>query len=151
MLPIEELQKLKKEKSDWYQQKFGDEVMKHGINVCFRCRCRGSQVPLGHSRAHAHVEDRKICLANVPTSYGRFLTAFHEIGHIVAENASYRNGTNRALAEHNATEWAYTRMRELGMPIKRKHKSRYDSYIREKINRGLRRGLKVVPKELRKY
>ena len=134
-----------------YQQKFGDLVMHHGIEVCFRCQCRGSKVPLGHSRDHAHVKEKKICLSNPPTSYGRFLTALHEIGHIVAEKADYQSGVPRSLAEHNATEWAYARMREMGLLIKRKHKAKYDAYIRSKIDRGLRRGLQIIPKELRKY
>jgi hypothetical protein len=141
----------RQEKSDWYQQKFGDLVMNHGIEVCFMCQCRGSSTPLHHSRAHAHCDSRKICLSNVPTTYGRFLTALHEIGHIVAENASYQDNVPRALAEHNATEWAYTEMRKLGLPIKRKHKAKYDWYIGNKIARGLRRGLQHVPSVLRKY
>lgn len=151
MKTIQELQQLKREKSDWYQQKFGDLVMNHLIEVCFRCQCRGSKEPLGHSRAHAHTEDRKICLSNAPTSYGRFLSALHELGHILADKADYTSGVPRALAEHNATEWAYAEMRKLGLPIKRKHKAKYDAYISEKVARGLRRGLRVVPKELQKF
>jgi len=57
----------------------------------------------------------------------------------------------RSLAEHNATEWAYKTLKELGLPIKRKVKGEYDSYIKEKVARGLRRGLREIPKELLRH
>jgi hypothetical protein len=137
--------------SDWYQQKFGDLVMHHGIEVCFRCGCRGAGYDMCHSRAHAHVEEKKICLAAVPKGYISFFTALHEIGHIVAPEGSYKNASCRALAEHNATEWAKNEMRKLGLPLRRKEMAKYNRYIGNKVARGLRRGLRHVPSVLRKY
>ena len=136
-----------------YEQKFGDLVLMYGVEVCFKCNCRTGSYDLGHSRSHAHIEERKICLANVPTSYGRFLTALHEIGHLQALRGGYTGKHLRAEAEHNATQWAYQEMRKLGLPIKRKYKAKYSAYIRNKIDRALRRGLnpKRIPLCLKKY
>lgn len=152
-MTIQELQNAKRVKSEWYQQKFGDLTLMYGIEVCFECQCRGSKELLGHSRAHAHVEERKVCLSYPPTSYGRFLTALHELGHILALRGHYASGVLRAEAEHNATEWAYAEMRKLGLPIKRKYKAKYDNYIADKIGRALRRGAQPhrIPPALRRY
>lgn len=147
---IAELQEAKRRKAEQYQQIFGDLSLEHRIIVCFECECRGAGYVMGHSRAHAHVDERKICLATQPKGYSSFFTALHEMGHIVAKNASYSSGVPRALAEHNATEWAYEELRKRGIPIKRRVKREYDAYISNKIARGVRRGLKVVPPELRR-
>lgn len=148
---IEELQAAKRAKAQLYAAIIAELVSTHNIKVCYRCGCRGAGYEMGHSRAHAHTESRKICLASEPKGYASFFTVLHEIGHIVAEKASYSSGVPRALAEHNATEWAYQELRRRGLPIKRKVKAEYSAYITNKIERGLRRGLQVVPKELRKY
>ena len=134
-----------------YEQMFGDVVHHHGIEVCFRCNCRTGSYELGHSRAHAHCKERKICLSVVPRSFKSFFTAMHEIGHVVHPQGNYSSSYPRALAEHNATEWAKEKCRELGVPLKRKVLASYKSYIRNKIARGLRRGLQEVPAELKHY
>lgn len=132
---------------------FGNLVLQHGIVVCFRCSCTTGSYELGHSRAHAHCREgkRKICLAAVPRGYVSFFTALHEIGHIVHPQGNYSSSYPRALAEHNATEWAKTEMRRLGLPLKRKEMAKYNRYISSKVARGLRRGLQHVPAALRKY
>lgn len=134
-----------------YEQIIGDLTLMYGIDVCYKCRCRGAGYDMGHSRAHAHTEERKICLARIPKTFTSFFTALHEMGHILALRANYNKGYPRALAEHNATEWAYAECKKLGIPIKRKVRKEYSDYIRNKIARGLRRGLQVVPAELRRY
>src|SRR3990167_379154 len=134
-----------------YEQMFGDAVMHHGIEVCFRCKCRGAGYEMGHSRAHAHVKEKKICLASVPRGFPSFFTAMHEIGHIVHPQGDYSSSYPRALAEHNATEWAKDKCRALGVRLRRKTIAQYNSYIGNKVGRGLRRRLQHVPAELRKY
>ena len=129
---------------------FGDAVIHHGIEVCFRCKCRAKTYELGHSRPHAHFEERKICLAMIPKTFTSFFTAMHEIGHIVHPKASYGKGYPRSLAEWNATQWAVEKCRALKVPIRRKVIASYRAYVKNKIERGLRRGLQNVPRELRK-
>jgi len=134
-----------------YEQKFGDLTLMYGIKVCFKCDCRGAGYEMGHSRAHAHTEEMKICLSAVPKGYSSFFTALHEMGHCLALRGSYSSNYPRALAEHNATEWAKAELRKLGIPVRRKIVARYDAYIGNKVARGLRRGLRNVPAVLRKY
>ena len=134
-----------------YEQMFGDLVQMYGIEVCYKCGCRGAGYEMGHSRAHAHCKSRKICLARIPRGYASFFTALHEMGHILALRGNYSSSYPRALAEHNATEWAKTEIKKLGLPLKRKVVAGYNAYIKDKVERGLRRGLQTVPAELRRY
>ncbi len=147
---IAELQEAKRKRAKQYSDIIMRLISEHNIAVCYRCGCRGAGYEMGHSRSHAHVDERKICLASEPKGYVSFFTALHEMGHIVASNASYKSRVPRALAEHNATEWAYGILRTHKIPIKRRVKREYDAYISNKIARGVRRGLKVVPPVLRK-
>ena len=147
---IAELQEAKRKRAEQYAGIVAGLLAKHNITACYRCECRGAGYAMGHSRAHAHIDERKICLASEPKGYSSFFTALHEIGHIVAENASYKSGVPRALAEHNATEWAYQILRAHELPIKRKTRRAYDAYISDKVARGVRRGLKVIPAVLRR-
>lgn len=131
-------------------------ALKHGIKMCFRCNCRAGDYELGHSRAHAHChknDSRKntICLARSPKTFVSFFTTLHEIGHCVHPQGCYGVAKTRALAEHNATEWAKNVCRELNVPLKRKVIAKYNWYIGNKVARGIRRGLTKVPSELRKY
>lgn len=134
-----------------YEQKAYDLALMYGIEICFKCKCRGAGYEMGHSRAHAHTREMKVCLDAVPRGYRSFFTFLHELGHCLAPHGSYYNAKTRAVAEHNATEWAKVEMRKLGLPLKRKVIAQYDAYIKNKVERGLRRGLQVVPAEVRKY
>lgn len=126
-------------------------AQQHGIVMCYRCTCTTGTYELGHSRAHAHTKEKKICLAVPPKTFKSFFTVMHEIGHCVHPQGAYGVAKTRALAEHNATEWAKKVCRELKIPLKRKVIASYDAYIGRKIARGLRRGLQTVPKELKRY
>ena len=120
------------------------------IQVCYRCNCTAGTYELGHSRSHAHVKERKICLSAPPRGKASLFTLLHEIGHIVAYQADYSSGVPRSLAEYNATEWAKLEMRNnLHMSVPLKITRSYNAYVRNKIARGLRRGLKKVPAKLR--
>ena len=118
-----------------YQSKAKEIAGKYNITVTYR-QCRG----------YAHPKTRSIETPE-PKGYVSFFTFLHEVGHIVAPNASYQTAPTRALAEHRATKWAYAQLREMGMPIKATIKTRYTNYIKNKIARGLRRGGNV-PVEL---
>lgn len=122
----------------------------YGIETCTKCECRGAGYAMGHSRAHAHTKEKKICLNHLPNSYKSFFTFLHEVGHCVEPGANYYQST-RAVAEHRATEWAKRKLRELKIPVRRKVVASYDRYITSKVERGLRRGLRVIPAEVRKY
>ena len=125
---------------------------KKRISVCYRCNCRTRTYDLGHSRDHAHTKERRICLSVPPKSKKSLFTALHEIGHIEGYRADYTSGVTRAEAEHNATQWAIREMREnLHLSVPRKITNAYKSYVKEKIGRALRRGLKKVPTILNSY
>lgn len=147
---LKKFQEARKAKSAWYEKIAREILEEHKITACHKCDCRGWGRETKHSRAHAHTKRRIVCLNAQPKGYKSFFTLLHEVGHIVAEKADYSSGVPRSLAEHNATEWAYGKLKELGVPIKRKVKGEYNAYIKEKVARGLRRGLKEVPKELQK-
>ncbi len=120
------------------------------ITICYKCNCRTGSYDLGHSRDHAHIKERKVCLAVKPKSRKSLFTFLHEVGHIVAYKADYTSGVPRALAEYNATEWAKREMRDnLHISVPLKVIRGYNNYISDKIARGLRRGLKTVPTQIR--
>jgi hypothetical protein len=136
-----------------YQHIAGVIAQQHGIAMCYRCNCRTGSYDLGHSRAHAHKEGRKICLSALPKTFKSFFTVLHEIGHIVHPkgHSGYGQSGTRAEGEHYATEWAKDVCRKLHIPLKRKVIASYNRYITNKVERGLRRGLRAVPAEVRKY
>lgn len=89
------------------------------------------------NRMHAHYKTKRICKYHPANSYRSLLDLLHEIGHIrVGEQH------NRALDETEATRWAINRLKELGLPIKRRVIQPYKDYIAMTYRRGLRRGLK---------
>ena len=91
-------------------------------------------------RTHAHVlGERAICKHHVVNSYRSLVTLLHEIGHI--ETIGNRNQT-RAEEENLAVRWQVNRLKEIGLPIKRKILQSYKSYIARTYNRGIKRGLK---------
>ena len=89
------------------------------------------------SRMHVHVKERRICKFISKDSYSALLDLLHEIGHIETDRASMK----RAESESEATLWAINRLKELGLPIKRKPLRKYKDYIRMTYDRGIRRGL----------
>lgn len=86
---------------------------------------------------------------DLPKSRTSLFDFLHEVGHIVAEKANYGKGYPRALAEYNATQWGITEMRTRSIVVPRKQVKDYNRYVRDKLARGLRRGLKKVPAEIR--
>jgi len=92
---------------------------------------------------------------DIPHRRSTLFDFLHEVGHIVHPQGGYKGdgdknyAETRALAEFNATQWAIEAFKTEGIPVPRKQKREYDRYIRNKIARGLRRGLKKVPTEIR--
>lgn len=129
-----------------YQQVGQSLLDKYSITLCPRsvCTCWG--------RPHAHPESRKICKMDLPKGRSSLFEFLHEVGHIVHPQGGYKGDRNpaktRALAEYNATQWAITEMRALGYPVPLRQIKAYNRYVSNKIARGLRRGLKRVPREL---
>lgn len=126
-----------------YQQLGQDYLDKYKITLCPRtvCTC--------WSRTHAHVKERKICKIDLPKSRVALFDFLHEVGHIVAEKANYTSNVPRALAEYNATQWGITEMQRSNISVPRKQVKSYNRYVKNKLARGLRRGLRKVPAEIR--
>ena len=92
------------------------------------------------SRTHAHCNDgtRRVCKWKQVESYPATLELFHEIGHLETD----KSGMKRAEQESEATIWGINKMKEFGLPIKRKYANQYKDYVRMTFDRGVRRGLK---------
>jgi hypothetical protein len=90
-------------------------------------------------RMHAHCSDksRRVCKWKQAESYNALYDLLHEIGHI----ETWKSSMKRAESESAATLWANKKIKELGLPLKRKYCNRYKEYIAMTYQRGLRRGL----------
>ena len=91
------------------------------------------------SRMHAHCKDgsRRICKWKQANSYSSLFDLLHEIGHL----ETWTTALKRCESESLATKWAIERLKEMGLPIKRKKTQAYKDYIARTYQRGLRRGL----------
>ena len=99
-------------------------------------------------RTHAHIDgSRRVCKWNQANSYASTFTLFHEIGHIETHKKSYK----RYEQEYYATTWGTDKMKEAGLPIKRKKVQKYKDYIRRTYERGIRRGLETTNTEIVRY
>ena len=120
------------------------------IKLCPRNQCTCWDRPHSHGRIGDNSEERKICKMDLPKTRLSLFDFLHEVGHIVAEKADYGKGYPRSLAEYNATQWAIKEMqRRIGVAVPRKRVQEYNQYVQSKIARGLRRGLRKVPAEIR--
>jgi len=89
-------------------------------------------------RTHAHCDGtRTICKHSLKNSYASLWTLLHEIGHIETKTKSMK----RCESESAATRWGINRIKELGLPVKRKYALAYKKYIKMTYDRGIRRGL----------
>lgn len=91
------------------------------------------------SRMHAHCKDgsRRICKWKQANSYSSLFDLLHEIGHL----ETFTTALKRCEEESQATQWAIKRLKETGLPIKRKKAHVYKDYIARTYQRGVRRGL----------
>jgi hypothetical protein len=91
------------------------------------------------SRMHAHCKDnsRRICKWKQVNSYSSLFDLLHEIGHLETWNTALK----RCESESQATKWAIERLKEFGLPIKRKKAQAYKDYIARTYQRGVRRRL----------
>jgi hypothetical protein len=115
----------------------------------------------GRTHAHGYIgnpdSEKKICKMALPKTRLSLFDFLHEVGHIVHPQGGYAGSKDgnpaktRALAEYNATQWAIKEMqRRIGVAVPRKRAQEYNRYVKCKIARGLRRGLKRIPKEIRR-
>src|SRR3990172_3732136 len=120
---------------------------KYEIFLCGRDICTCWSRPHAHGSLFVEPSKRKICKLDIPQRRSTLFDLFHEIGHIVHPQGGYKGdgdknyAKTRALAEFNATQWAVETFRAEGLAVPRKQTREYNRYIRNKIARGLRRGL----------
>ena len=88
-------------------------------------------------RTHAHVDQRMICKHTPKESYASLFLLLHEIGHI----ETHKPGMKRCEQESEAVRWSIAKLRELGLPVKRRQLASYKKYVRMTYDRGVRRGL----------
>ena len=89
------------------------------------------------NRTHCHPKERQVCKHHIKESYKSLFTLLHEIGHIETDRPSMR----RCEQESEATLWAVDKLKQLGIPVKRKVIKEYKGYIKMTYDRGVRRGL----------
>ena len=106
-------------------------IVKYNVDLVIDSKC--------WQRTHAHCDDnsRRICKHKVVNSYKSLFTLLHEIGHL----ETYKSSMKRCESESAATVWAIERIKELGLPVKRKITKSYKKYIQRTYDRGVRRGL----------
>jgi hypothetical protein len=87
--------------------------------------CQGCDLQQSHRRGFAWPAGRMVHLTSKMERRASLLKGLHEIGHVVANTP----GMKRWEREKSATDWAYQRMRELGVSIPREKRGRYRRYI----------------------
>jgi hypothetical protein len=101
-------------------------------------------------RPHAHTEadDRKICKMPLPKGRYSLFEWLHEVGHIEHPRGG-RKREYRSVEEFYATQYAKQEMKNLGIPIPRRMVRDYNQYITDCLERGLKHGMKKIPREVR--
>lgn len=114
-------------------------IKKYRIDLCDGTRCKDGD----WDRTHAHPKQRRVCKWKQSSSIPSTLDLFHEIGHVETSTSKMR----RCESEYAATVWAIERMKEYGIAgkISDKQKARYQNYIYDELDRGLRRHGQDLP------
>ena len=94
-----------------------------------------------YRRTHVHVKQRKICKWKQSSSIKSTFTLLHEIGHCENNNSKMR----RCEEEFYATQWALDKCKELNIKVPEQIIARYQRYVYNELDRGLRRGGKNYP------
>ena len=94
-----------------------------------------------YGRMHAHVKTRTVCKWHPKKSIQATFDLFHEIGHIETTKSKMR----RCESEYYATVFAIDLCEEYGLKIPEKTIRRYQEYIFDELDRGIRRGGKNYP------
>ena len=102
-------------------------IQQYKINVVENSTC--------YSRTHIHVKQRKLCKWKQASSVLSTFTLLHEIGHCENNNSKMR----RCEEEFYATQWALDKCRELGIDVPQNIIDRYQKYVYNELERGLRR------------
>ena len=107
-------------------------IAKYNVTIVDKSTC--------WARTHAHCFDgtRRICKWNRAESYASLFTLCHEIGHL----ETTLKGMLRCEEESLATKWGIAKIKEYGLPIKRRYLNEYKRYIKRAYDRGVRRGMK---------
>jgi hypothetical protein len=89
-------------------------------------------------RVHAHTDGtRRICKWKLADSYASLYLLLHEIGHLETDKPRMK----RCEQESEAVKWSHQKLKELGLPVKRRYAFSYKRYVRRTWERGIRRGL----------
>ena len=112
--------------------------------VTKQCRidiCDGTKCEDDWRRTHAHVKERRVCKWKQVNSIASTFTLFHEIGHIETTKSSMR----RCESEYFATVWAIEKCKEYALDIPSSIIDRYQRYINQEHDRGVRRNGNLPP------
>lgn len=112
-----------------------DAINRFDVTIREHSRC--------YARMHAHVRERVICKWHPKKSIQATFDLFHEIGHIETTKTSMR----RCESEFEATVFAINLAEEYGLTIPEKIIKKYQSYIFDELDRGIRRGGRYYPKK----
>ena len=105
-----------------------DIIRKYKIKIVKDSKCR--------SRTHAHCDGtRRICKWESVNSIKALFTLAHEVGHIM----TYHTKMRRCESEYYATVWAIQELNRRNIKAPEKIIARYQRYIYNELNRGLRR------------
>ena len=103
-----------------FLEMFERELGIHGIQWC-----KGECGRNSHRRAFADPKSRTVHMSHKVTQRSVLLTGLHEIGYIVANTPDMK----RWQREKTATQWAYERMKELGINVPRQARQDYRDYV----------------------
>lgn len=109
-------------------------IKEYNLNICYKENVRGTAWRKLNDKAN-------VIICPKPKGRASFFTFLHEVGHLVEQNCYGEKGKTRAEHETNATLWAISKSRELGIPVRQKDTHNYKKYIRLKYKRAIKRGL----------
>lgn len=115
-------------------------IKKYNVDICDGTKCANDW-----SRTHSHPAIRRVCKWKQCSSINSTFTLLHEVGHLETHTSRLR----RCESEYLATAWAIERIKEYGIAdkITDNIKRRYQNYIYQERDRGVRRGGMNYPTE----
>lgn len=109
-------------------------INKYKIQIVKNSKCK--------SRTHAHCDGtRRICKWEPVNSIKALFTLAHEVGHIM----TFKRKMRRCESEYYATVWAIQELNKHQIEVPKKILDRYQYYIYDELDRGLKRGGRYYP------
>jgi hypothetical protein len=75
----------------------------------------------------------------------------HECAHVHLGHVAQGDRTPRHVEEMEAEKWAHAKMREHDIPVPRAMTKRAKRYVARKINQAIKRGVKRIDPEARRF